>query len=60
MRPVADQHLDHLPAARQEPQFGMDINRQTLRRAGCLAAAALLALTLGAVGPNSQGDALGA
>ena len=38
----------------------MDINRQTLRRAGCLAAAALLALTLGAIGPDSQGDALGA
>ena len=38
----------------------MDINRQTLRRVGCLVAAAVLALTLGAIGPDSQGDALGA
>jgi hypothetical protein len=38
----------------------MDITRQTLRRAGGLAAAALLAFTLGSVGPNSQSDALGA
>jgi len=43
----------------REPQLGMDINRQTLRRAGGLAAAALLALTLGAVAPTSQGSALG-
>ena len=38
----------------------MHIQRQTLRRAGALAASALLALTLGAVAPTSHGSALGA
>ena len=38
----------------------MHINHQTLRRAGCVAAAALLAITLGAVAPTSPGSALGA
>ena len=33
----------------------MNINRQTLRRASCLAAAALLAVTLGAVAPTLAG-----
>lgn len=37
----------------------MKVNGHKLGRAGCLAAAALLALTLGAVTPNSQGSALG-
>jgi hypothetical protein len=59
MRSVADQHLDHFRAAGQELSFGMSINRQTLRRAGCVAAAALLAITLGAVAPDSHGSALG-
>ena len=38
----------------------MNINRQTLRRVSCLAAAALLAITLGTVAPNSPSNALGA
>ena len=38
---------------------GVNVNRAALRRAGCLGAAALLALTLGAVGPTSSGTALG-
>lgn len=37
----------------------MNIKRQTLRRAGWFAAAALLAVTLGTVAPHSPGDALG-
>jgi hypothetical protein len=37
----------------------MNINRQTLRKASGLAAAAVLAITLGAVAPNSPGHALG-
>ena len=37
----------------------MNINRQTRRRASGLGAAALLAVTLGAVAPHSRGDALG-
>ena len=47
------------PAARQETSLGMNINRQTRRRASGLGAAALLAVTLGAVAPHSRGDALG-
>src|SRR3954449_8744904 len=37
----------------------MNLNRHTLRRASGLAATAVLALTLGAVAPNSPGHALG-
>jgi hypothetical protein len=37
----------------------MNINGQTLRRASGFAAAAILAITLGTVAPNSQGHALG-
>ena len=39
--------------------MGININRQTLRRATGLAAAALLALTLGTVAPHSSSSALG-
>src|SRR6187402_1340136 len=37
----------------------MNINRQTLRKSSRFAAAVMLVVTLGAVAPNSIGDALG-